>query len=409
MRQPCEQRRCAHRPLPTALLAVLLLLPIGTEPGAAEQRKEESATRPGPIAELILHFDGSQPEVTIRAHTQLLMALGPHTHANVAVESQADAALFRASLHLPEELWDRIRFLVVGGPISIWARDRYVVREASGDRALLRPLASSVTPSRRADLTVGRLVAESQPDLPVCDLPISLEGGDLLIGMERALISPSTLSDNAERLELPAEEVLDQLTRALGVPVLVIGEGLPEPPHGHLDMYVALVDDQTAFVGDPGLALRVWSQVVERWGQDDRMPGLAPPTRAEQEAVVAAYDATASELRAAGLRVARLPVVHAGEAVLTWTNALTERRGTQDHAYVPTYGLATLDRLAQATWRAAGFRVHPIDVTRCIQQGGAVRCLTNTIRVPRATTPRVRVETTQVVPAREATPRMRAR
>ena len=65
--------------------------------------------------------------------------------------------------------------------------------------------------------------------------------------------------------------------------------------------------------------------------------------------------------------------------MLTWNNALVERRHDGARAYVPTYGLPLLDDAAVRAYRQAGFRVFPIDVAAIAENGGTVRCLTNVV------------------------------
>jgi hypothetical protein len=48
---------------------------------------------------------------------------------------------------------------------------------------------------------------------------------------------------------------------------------------------------------------------------------------------------------------------------------------------MPEYGLKRLDRMAQEAWAAAGFEPVPIDAEAVIVLGGAIRCVTNAVRV----------------------------
>jgi len=75
------------------------------------------------------------------------------------------------------------------------------------------------------------------------------------------------------------------------------------------------------------------------------------------------HDVIAEDLAALGPRVTRLPVLHSEEGdLLTWSNAVLDRRGDEAAAYVPSYGVPLLDRRAHDVWRRPGFRVVAIDI-----------------------------------------------
>jgi hypothetical protein len=143
----------------------------------------------------------------------------------------------------------------------------------------------------------------------------------------------------------------------------------------HVDMYVAVTGPRKLLLGDPRLGL---SAIEE--GEDVRRFGRFTAER--QAALAKEYDAVEERLREEGFEVRRLPILHAEDGViLTWTNAVADTRGGRRRIYLPEYGLKRLDRRAQEAWAAEGFEPVPIDAEAVIVLGGAVRCVTNAVRV----------------------------
>ena len=70
--------------------------------------------------------------------------------------------------------------------------------------------------------------------------------------------------------------------------------------------------------------------------------------------------------------------------ILGWHNAVVERRGGEDIAYIPRCGFEPLDGIAAGTGRSLGHTAHPSDCRRTILQGSGVRCLTNDLRLETA-------------------------
>jgi hypothetical protein len=140
-------------------------------------------------------------------------------------------------------------------------------------------------------------------------------------------------------------------------------------------MYVAVAGPKKLLLGDPRLGLQAIGE-----GEDVRRFGRFATEK--QEALAKEYDAVAAKLAEEGFEVARLPILHAEDRViLTWTNAVADTRGGRRRIYMPDYGLKRLDRMAQEAWSEAGFEPVPIDAEAVIVLGGAIRCVTNAVRV----------------------------
>jgi N-dimethylarginine dimethylaminohydrolase len=361
-----------------ASLAFTAPLPAPRPPAAPTPRP------PAAVETWVLHYTASGDDVCGRTYSDLLAAIGPRARVHVAVATERDVAAFRGAVVVPDGVWDRVSFFVAGPSVSLWARDRYVVFRRRGMRCILLPAADSVVAGWRSDLDVGaELALDRSLGLRRIATPLAFEGGDLVFSDGLLLTGIGTLEENARLLHVDEEGARQELAHAFGRRVIVLGSLDGDPPHEHADMYVHALDDRRVLLGDPSLAARAWETMAGHEAEKAQMDLYGPCSRGEQEAAAPAYERVAIQLRAAGLEVVRVPALHAryGDVLLTWTNAVTEWRGGAAHAYVPSYGLPTLDRQAQATWKRLGYVVHPIDCSGCIVEGGGIRCLTNTVRV----------------------------
>jgi hypothetical protein len=209
-------------------------------------------------------------------------------------------------------------------------------------------------------------------------------------------------------------------------PVQVMGRDDPaapgvekDPATDHMDMGATPVDDKTYFVGDPSLARQAIASMTgperaklegllsKRAGYAVTLPVFQPHNRDDQSD----FDAYAHILEAKGYTVARVPHLEppkAGDPYISYNNCLMERfdRGTLGRAlravatfasftfaapgmmrvrlftetrrvFLPHYGIAKLDDLADAVWKQHGFTVIPIPLWALSSEWGALRCVSN--------------------------------
>ena len=349
---------------------------------AAQGLSADTAASSEPaIATWVIHFDGSLDAITLEAHSALLKSIGSRAQVLVVVSDRAQESLFLDLLDPAPRLRARLRFAHTHYGISIWARDRYVVTERRGVRTVLLPDARSVRMDRRGDLEFARRSLSLDANARLLPTQLAFEGGDLVMGREIALIGAGTIRDNQQRWRGDLDAVVDEFEYLLERRVIVLGEDQSRRPHDHADMYVHLLDDRTALVGDPLLAVKLWQAMHERAADRYQLGALGWPREEVQRDAARLYEPIVEELRSEGLRVIRVPALHA-DALFSWTNAVTETRAGVRHAYVPCYGLPSLDAAAHRVWRGAGFKVHPIAARAAALEGGAVRCLTNVVREP---------------------------
>jgi hypothetical protein len=113
----------------------------------------------------------------------------------------------------------------------------------------------------------------------------------------------------------------------------------------------------------------------EVWG----LPG-GPDFSAETQHL---FDAVATQCKAAGYAVVRIPVVPArdGRTYLTFVNVLLDRQGSRRIVYLPFYrGVEPLNAAARAVWRNLGYEVRSIDCTSVYRHFGCLHCLVNVLR-----------------------------
>ena len=142
-----------------------------------------------------------------------------------------------------------------------------------------------------------------------------------------------------------------------------------------LRSYLSVAPDGSLLLGNPRLAYGCLG--------DPALHVLGTFPLALQRAYRREYERIAAHLRQVGFRVRRLPILHAaGGTIITWNNVAFRDGSGRTRAFVPHYGAGTLERRAHAAWRRRGVSVSPIATDAVIHLGGAVRCLTNSIRSP---------------------------
>ncbi len=358
------------------LLCVILTVGAGTG-------TEGAAVLPdgvGRVREWVVHFDPGMREFVRETFADLLLAVPADASFCVVLAQPYDADKFKSLVDGMGPVRG-FRFLVGSGGVSGWARDRYVFLQRHDGARVIVPTPEFVDADRQGDLQVPVALARLMPTLKVERTRLDLEGGDLLIGTKVALVGAGTVWRNAYRLAAEPGAILQELSQLVGRRVIMIGDE-DDLPHEHIDMYLSLWNDREVLLGDPRLTAEYFAARESLGLRDGEVRALGSFARRTQRAMVATYERVRLDLVEAGFRVHRIPILHNddGDTVLTWNNAVIERQADGLHAYIPRYKIPLLDEQAEAAWRARGIRTHPIRVEHVIQQGGAVRCLTNVLR-----------------------------
>ncbi len=348
-----------HRPSVTVARASAQLPPTPFPEGCAA------------IDHIVLHYDPDAMAEWLPTCRDLLRSLPPAVRVSIAVHGQAEADHLARALALEAPaIRDRPCTLVVGRPVTSWARDRYVAIRDGDRSAFLTPRIDRVDPEYLGDLAGAH--ASAAPSARCFPTGYSFEGGDVACNGTHAFIGWKTVTDNLENGM--TDDIEAAFARMFGCPLVVVGR--PAPPHEHLDMFMTVVDERTVLLGDPVLGLELLGREPA-----DNVPDFDAWTQvALHSGLLARYECVLNELERQGLTVRRLPIVHGEDGnVLTWNNAVIERRADGRRAYMPAYGLPELDEVAARAFREVGVAVLPIDVAAIAPSGGTVRCLTNVI------------------------------
>ena len=185
-------------------------------------------------------------------------------------------------------------------------------------------------------------------------------------------------------------------------PVLVVARDREQPAF-HIDMTLTPIGDSKFLVGDPSLAIEALNQLTpeERAEANRAMALQAGITSGEDliEKLISAnsspekqadYDATACELAEAGYEIQRMPALMGLRTTwsvpyLTYNNCIMENYQDQNgdtvkKVYLPQYGCAPLDKMAESIYEQNGFEVVPLEMGAISKLEGAIRCSSYAIK-----------------------------
>lgn len=320
----------------------------------------------------IWHLDEEFVHDSAPLYRTMLDTAGAQQRVIVAVTGEAGERLFREIVGVPVQD-SRVRFLHVGGGLSIWARDRYIFTEREGIDRTLVPRDYDLSPFRRYDAETGRVLSWTSWR-QVKRLNLRLDGGNALVTEGLVLVGAAVLNENRDATPAEVEARLQLLFER---PVVLLGE--PDLlPHDHLDMFLSLAGNGIAVLGSPALGL-AWLDARENAAETDEvaLAGLDISREGTQRQLTA-YAFVRERLEELGYEVVEVPALHdRSDGLLTWTNAVVD--SARREVWIPTYGVPELDRLAEEAWRSTGLEPHAVDCTALIRFGGALRCITNVL------------------------------
>ncbi|MBI5490485.1 MAG: hypothetical protein HY905_24330 [Deltaproteobacteria bacterium] len=372
------------------LLAIALGIAAGVAAAAAlgSFDAQEPPPRPrivpdsgGGLRELLVHWVPAHADLVLPTYRDLFAALDDDVTVRVAVERMEDFDDFVARLEglalSPVEgpAPSRLEPVVVGRPITIWSRDRFVTAELDGRPLLVVPERKITGVVERAnDWIVPWVVAAAKVGPSVLAAPFVFDGGDF-VSDERFVYATAVLPGRNEGTRWGDPGTMrDALAARFDRDVLLLGASRDDVPEHHIGMFVTPIGGGTVAVGDVDLG-----RTLMGGGEGELPAGLtadfSPSTSAK-------FRRVAEELRRAGLEVVPVPLVPTTTpfVFVTYNNVLLDDREDGRHVLVPTYGLETLDAAGRAVWENLGFTVHPIDVSRLFVHGGALRCVAAVVR-----------------------------
>jgi hypothetical protein len=234
-------------------------------------------------------------------------------------------------------------------------------------------------PERHNDWqTVAALARASSGKVERKVAPFDFDAGDFAVTGRHVIVGANLLTKN-ERRDIPnTHELRRRLSAWLDQPVLVLGEHPDDVPDHHLAMTWTPLGDRLALVGDPRLAKAI---VGPSFDPAARSPETHQPLGADFSAETAGkFERVAEDLERAGYTVIRIPNIPLDpKTYITYTNGVYETRGRQRIAYVPQYGIESLDAAARQIYVRLGWTVSPIRVARVYPYHGTIGCLVNVV------------------------------
>lgn len=344
----------------------------------------------GALSEVVMHWVPATDAMLAEPYADFLRAIRPDVRVVFVVAegmSPADRALLDeriAAIDPSGGLASRVRVVGSPGPITPWSKDRALVTQvpAGGKAAWLLAAAEpdrTQWPERYNDwLTVRSLALAASERYVAKAAPFDYDAGDFAVDGDRVIVDTNLLAKNRHRGIADVTELGRRLRAWLGMPVLVLGHEPGDTPRHHLAMYMTPLRDKVVLVGDPRAAREL---VGERFEPGESASESGEPLRADfSEATIARFELAARELARDGYRVERIPnVPFDDKTYISYTNGVFETRDGAAIAYVPVYGIASLDEVALALYRRLGWDPRPIRVRGVYPHHGTIGCLVNVL------------------------------
>lgn len=332
----------------------------------------------GEIQELVIHYVRDAADTVAPIYRNFLPLLPEQIAVHVVCPEEADFADLRSRVG-PTAC--RLSPVVVGHPITAWARDRWLALEPvkQGDPVtLLAPreeAGADIWPARAGDQRVADDLAARIGAVRAERSELFFDGGDFVSDDETVFVNQAAVRRNVQQTVQTEEELVERLGHLLKRRVVL----LRDAPDHHAGMFMMVVGERTVLVGDPVAGCRLLESARSDGRAVPSLPGGADCT----EATAARFEAVARQCEAAGYRVVRIPVAPGsdGRTYLSYVNAIIDRRAGQRIVYMPVFrGAEPLNDAATAVWQSLGYEVRPIDCTACYSHFGTLQCLVNVLR-----------------------------
>ncbi|MBN2563364.1 MAG: agmatine deiminase family protein [Phycisphaerae bacterium] len=377
--------------LTTVLLCIAPVTALGQDDGLS--RPSSAVVIPdteGAIADVLLHYDPAWEPELAPLYRDLFLALPADVRLKIACSSgDAITSFVRTWGHLAAWGGREVFLVNVNLPISIWARDRYIARQRSGQQevapAFVPSTWSSYEEEKNNDCIIPSFLWRASLGPPVLRTWLHIEGGNLASNKRHVFVGANVLDDNAS--SYTPGDVARELRTIIGRDYVLVQDYCGGVPWCHVDMYLTPVDEETVLVASPALVRSLLSVSAPSpratRNTDDE---CEPPGNTDE--FQTRLDGVAGLLRRHGYKVYRLPVIAdpQEEWMISYNNALMEQRDGQRIVYMPVYQLGKIDRAAADVYAGLGFEVRPVDVSRLYRHGGALRCVAN-VTVRRANKP----------------------
>jgi len=319
----------------------------------------------GQIEELVIQYVPESAAVVERVYRDFLSQLPDDVTVHVLCPDQA--AFDDLCERVGRTACTRLQPLTVGHAMTTWSRDRWLALASNDTTTLVAPLKEDgheVWPARAGDQMVNDDLAAVLTHVRAARSPLEFDGGDFVADQDTVFVTPRVVERNVPA-RVSRKALHDELTQLLNRRVVI----LDEAPDHHAGMYMTLIGDGTAVVGDPSLGRRSLKTKKRSYDFSKETQRL--------------FDAVAAQCQREGYRVVRMPVLPGkdGRTYETPLNVIMDQRAGERSVFVPTYRHnRALNRAAAAVWTSLGFVVKPVDCTDAYVHAGSLRCLVNILR-----------------------------
>ena len=318
----------------------------------------------GTLAAIALQYTPDARAATAPAYRAFLAGIDPSVEVTAVCPDRAAAAMFlRDAAAWRAANPGRLHTVVVDRALTTWCKDRFLVTGGSPATLLLPREELSGIAGRNGDASVAPALHRADPArYTAVKTDLSFDAGDFLATSDTLIVSDSLWNKNGRD-----PNFLRRLQSQFGERIV----WLHGAPDHHIGMFVAVLNDNVALVGDTDAARPLWNAGVERrLGKADFSPSVAASLTAVQDG-----------LRKAGYRVVKLPTACLGpKTFVSYTNGVFETRGGRQIVYMPWYDEPGLDNAARAAYESAGCEVRPIPVKTLYRYHGTIGCLINVLR-----------------------------
>jgi len=318
----------------------------------------------GTIAAIALQYTSNTRETTAPAYHAFLTTIDPSVNVTAVCPDKAAADAFlsdAASWKVANP--GRLHTAVVGKTITTWCKDRFLVTGGT-PASLLQPRDElSGIAGRNGDASVAPALHLADPArFTTVKTDLSYDAGDFLSTKDSLIVSDSLWNKNGRD-----PHFLNRLQSQFSSRIV----WLHGAPDHHIGMFVAILSNNVALVGDTNITQPLWNAGLNsRLGKADFSPTVAASLTAVQDG-----------LRKAGYRVIKLPTAYLGpKTFISYTNGVFETRNGRQIVYMPWYDEPILDNAACATYESLGCEVHPIPVKTLYRYHGTIGCLINVLR-----------------------------
>ncbi len=339
----------------------------------------------GSLDEVLMHYVPEVERAIEPTYRDFLRSLDARTRVVLVIRRGDRAKLdaFLARIAAIRSTDARVRVVETDAAMGVWSKDRALVLEPLEDGhvpLLIPPKPRPGEGSRQQDWGIVQSVASLLPgELVAREIPIAFDAGDFAVVSGRVVVDVNLYARNRTRSAKSPEDLLERVKTVFGPDVIMLGHDIGDVPRHHMSMYMALLDKDTALVGDP----RAGEALVARdYAPGERSPETALPLRADfSPATLARFDHAAEELAAGGLHVVRIPTVAFDDKTyFAYTNGVYETRAGHKTVRMPVFDEPALDDAARKVYESLGWTVVPISARAVYAQHGTIGCLVNVLR-----------------------------